>query len=450
MTGHERIQRLRNQLGIPEERTTKDEDDYERRYRKARAKRVEEAGYIDRYVELYNRDYWTDEWLGPGPDPGLPYMEDAPKSAKVSDQELERREWTKNYVPKKVPNLQFSAKEPKAVRKARKKRKQAEITAARQADYDLAYWFLECYLKRKYADQLYDQYANDVEGLVDYVSSYARSWFAYVNRDTRPLTAEEVMADRADPDEEVVDIGGMKFHKLERAERKRRHYITNIREDRCPDIPDEYWDEFEEWCKDHPLKKYRKKAKALGLGSHTGAMDLRRIQFLKKINKRNRGFHKSIMKSGLNMFDPVTGQSFVSEKKMKSYMEKRMKRYDRKRAEFVTLLDGMVKSGEISEDMAIGWMGDSDEARQRVKARYKDLKSRVKDTKSKYGPDHTKKYMKQRDAWFKKFGADPDAPPFTVTFDGEETEIRNIAKKGHPPIWRCDRPERGVTDYIEL
>ena len=450
MTGHDRIQKLRNQLGIPEEVSTPEEDDYERRYREARAKRVEEAGYIDNYVKLFNRDYWTDEWLGPGPDPGLPYMEQAPKKTKVSDQEIERKEWRDKFVPKNMPNMVFSAKEPKAVKKARKKRKKQELSAARQQDYDLTYWFLECYLKRKYADQLYEGYVGDVESLVDYVSSYAREWFAYVNRDTHPRTAEEVMMNREDLEDVVIDVGGMKFRKLEKAERKRRHYNTNIREDRTPDIPEEYWEEFHEWCKDHPLKKYRKKAEKLGLGKHTGAIDLRRNQFLKKINKRNSGFHKQIMKSGLNMFDPVTGQSFVSEKKMKSYVEKRLKRYDQHRAKFVEMLDGMVKRGEISEDMAIGWMGDTKEARQRVANRYKEMKKRIKDTKSKYGPEHTKKYMKQRDAWFKKFGADPNAPPFTVTFDGEKTTITNIAKKGSPPIWKCDRPDSGMVDYLEL
>jgi len=449
-SGHDMIKNLRDRLGIPEEQTTQEEEDYERRYREARAKRVEEAGYIDRYVELFNRDYWTDKWLGPGPDPGLQYMEEPAKKANTSDAEFERKEWEDRYVPAKMPNFVLDTKEPKAVKKARKKRKQRELTEQRQQEYDLAYWFLEKYLKPAYSEELYLRFAGDVEGLVDYVCEYARSWFHYANRSTEKKSIQEVMKERASMDEVVLDVGGMKFRRLEVAERKRRHYDTCIYTNKSPEIPEEYWEEFKDWCKKHPLKKYRKKADKLGLGKKTGAIMLRRLAFLKKINKRNHGFHKNIMKSGLNMFDPVTGQSFVSEKKMKSYMEKRLKRYDRRRAEFVKMLDGMVKRGEISEDMAISWMGDTQEARDRVERRYKDMQKRIKDVKpSRFDTEHPKRYKKQRDDWFKKFGADPDIPPFTISFDGEETRVSNVAKRGRPPVWRFDRPLSGMTDYIE-
>ena len=113
----------------------------------------------------------------------------------------------------------------------------------------------------------------------------------------------------------------------------------------------------------------------------------------------------------------------------------------------------MVKRGEISEDMAIGWMEDTKEAKERIHKRYKDMQHRIKEGQKRYGKkkfdhEHDKRYHKERDAWFKKFGADPKGPAFTISFDGEENEVSNIAKPGRPPIWRIERPNS--TDYVEL
>ena len=452
------LSRLHKEFDIPEEKSTEEEDDYERRYRAARARRVEEAGYIDNYVRLFNRDYWTDEWLGPGPDPGYQYMEPASKKTKVSDKEIEQKDWLQKFSRRKMPNVTISSSEPKAVKRARKERKKYEDSVLRQKKYDLVYWFMESYLKPDFAKSIYAEYANRFDEMVDDMYEYATNWLDYVNHYTdEDLTIDDVMfnvEDRySDEKEVIVDVGGMKFKRLESAERKRRHYETDWTVDSCPDIPDEYWAEFKKWCKDQPLKKYEKKAKKLGLGKSVGAIGLRRIAFLEKINKRNKGFHKNIMKSGINLFDPATGQSFISEKKMKEYVHKRMKKYDEQRAKFIDLLDGMVKRGEISEDMAIGWMDDTKEARERIHERYKAMSKRITDGRKKHGKpkfdhEHEKRYHKERDAWFKKFGADPNDQAFTISFDGERNNVTNIAKRGKPPIWRVDRP--GGTDFIEL
>lgn len=457
--GHEFVQNLRKVFEVPEEVTSEEEDDYERRFREARARRVEEAGYIDNYVRLFNRDYWTDEWLGPGPDPGLPYMEDAPKKTKVSDCEIERNNWMRQYSrQRKLPNYTVSAKESKVVKRARKERKVYEDKVVRQKKYDIVYWFMEEYLKPEVAQQIYASYEDQFEDMVDDMYEYAISWSSYIGHySDEELTVDDVMEnveDRMDDyDSVVVDVGGMKFRRMETAERKRRQYVTDLHLDRCPEIPDEYWAEFKAWCKKHPLTKYKKKAKKFRLGDDLGPVDLRRADFLKRINRRNKGFHKNLMKSGMNLFDPSTGQSFVSEKKVKEYVQKRMKKYDEQREKFIELLDGMVKRGEISEDMAIGWMEDTEEARERIQKRYKDMQHRIKQGqkrygKKKYNAEHEKRYNKERDDWFKKFGADPDDSSVTICFDGEENTLTNIAKRGKPPIWRIDRP--GQTDFIEV
>lgn len=448
MRGHDLIKRLRKDLGIPESETTSEEDDYEKRYRKARAKRVEEAGTVDRYRELFNRDYWTDEWLGSGPDPGYQYME-----TKLGDHDIEIREWRDKYIPTSLQNIPIMDRESKDVRKARKQYQKQRAREVRQGNYDFAYWWLEYCATPEFAKQAYKTYTNDVEGLVDFVCEYAQSVSEYNKNVNQPKpTVDEVMT-RIERDRDVVaDIGGMKFRRIESAERDRKEHDTDWRENRDPEIPDKYWNEYTTWCKEHPISQYRKKARMFNMGKHFGAMIMRRLAFLKKINRRNHGFHKHILKSGLNMFDPVTGQSFVSEKKMQSYMEKRMKRYDQKRKEFIKLLNNMVKDGSISEDMAIDWMGDTKEARDRVEKRYLDMKKRIGESErrrkkqEKYDQEHLERYTKERDKWFKKFGGDPNKP-FTVSFDGEETKIMNIADPGQNPIWKCDWSNG--TDYIE-
>ena len=82
MGAHELIMKLRKEFDIPEEPISEEDAERERREREARAKRMELAETEEGYVKMFNRDPWTDEWLGPGPEPPMPFLEDdLPKKA---------------------------------------------------------------------------------------------------------------------------------------------------------------------------------------------------------------------------------------------------------------------------------------------------------------------------------------------------------------------------------
>lgn len=428
---HEWIQEMRREFGITEDESSPEELERERVEREARMKRVEEAGTIENYVKLYNRDYWTDRWLGPGPEPPMPYLEEMSKKDQKKLKKAEHEEWKNKYL-RPVDTYRFEPeKESKEVRKLRKKRKKQESAADRQKKYDLAYWFLEVFLKPKFAQEIYTKFAGQFEDMVDYCCEYAIQWATYMTYDpeNHDLSIDDVFermeARREERDEVVQDIGGLKFKRLAVAERKKRYYEVDLTEDSYPDIPDEYWEEYSKWCDEHPLKKYKKKAKKLGWG--ISAAGVRRAEFIKKINKRNKGFRKRMM-----LHDPLTGSSFVSEKKMNDHIKKQLKKYDEKRQEFADMLDKMVERGEISEDMAIDWMGNTKEARDRVAKRYKLMRSRIKDTHDimEKRASHKRKVDEARRDWFKKFGGKISDTPFKVDFDGETNIIQNIGKNG--------------------
>lgn len=442
----EMISHLRKEFDLPEEKVDAEEEARIKRETEARRKRMEAAGTEENYVKMFNRDPWTDQWLGSGPEPPMPFLEDNAKKVNKAIRERTEREseeWRSKYM-KPVKSVALpKIKESKAVRKARKKRKKQEDRAVRQEKYEVAYWFLEEFLKPKYAQEIYFEYADRFEEMVDYCYWFATQWVSELTYDKKDrfISKDDIgyVMDyhQKERDETVCDVGGMKFKRLEEAERYRRHYDIDIRSNQIPDIPDEYWNEFDKWCKSNPIKKFKKKAKNIGWGISPVA--LRRASFLKKINKRNKGFRKNMM-----LHDPITGASFVSEKKMKETIRKRLNQYDKQRAEFIKLLDKMVDDGKISEDMAINWMEDTKEARDRVKKRYKGMEERVAYARkeAKKVEAHEKKLKAARKDWYKRFGDDIDKP-YKLEIDGEEVTIKKISER----LYSMDR--KNSTHYAE-
>lgn len=445
-SAHDIINDLREEFGF--ERDDSEDSEIEKAERRARMKRIEEAGTIENYVKLFNRDYWTDEWLGPGPEEPMPYLDLSPKDMKKLE-EINRAEWREKYI-KQVDTyvLPNEPKESKAIRKARKARKQMETKLERQPKYDVAYWLLESFLRPEEAWKIYSKFAGRFEEMIDFCYEYALSWaqgMTYNDEDRNHTMAEAVDRihyQQQEDGEVVMDVDGLKFKHIEVAERKKRYYEVDLTKNSYPDIPDEYWKEFCKWSEDHPLSEFRKKAKKLGWG--VSAAGLRRAKFLKMINKRNKGFRKRMM-----LHDPVTGASFVSEKKMKEHINKQLKVYDKRRAEFIKILDEMVAKNEISEEMAIGWMGDTKEARDRVEKRYRRLEKMVKKNQKEdeKREAHEKKVEKERRSWYKKFGGEI-TKPFSVEIDGELITVERIdTDKNSRPIYKTTRATG--TEYSE-
>lgn len=450
--GHETIMRLRKEFDIPEPKDTRTKEEKERDKADAlaREKRRDSVATIEEYVQKYNRDYWTDEWLGPGEDPGLPYLDESQKDIKER-LKREKKEWKEKYYPdNNLVNIKVDTKEPKKVKKLRKKRKTYEEQQAWQEKVDVAYWWLECFLKPEYADELYHMF-EEYEDLIEHCYEQATGWAQYMTWDShdpkRHMSQEEfdlyMQTVEAEEEEHTVDVCGMKFKPLEIAKKDKKYIECDLYEGGIPDIPDYLWDEFDKWSDKHPLKEFKKKAKKTGFSK----IALRRAKFIKMVNKRNKGFQKRMM-----LHDPITGSSFVSAKKMKEHYDKQMRKYEKHRKEFVKLVDDMVKQGEISEDMAIHMLGDSKEGRERVKWRHqkeiercKMIKREAEEMRERRKRRRDKIYEARND-WFKKFKEDPNAC-FKVMIEGEEVTVSNIAKPGHKPLYKVDM--KGCTRYTE-
>ncbi|WP_300943846.1 hypothetical protein [uncultured Duncaniella sp.] len=450
-SAHERIMELRKIFDIPEEKTSPEDDELEERARAARRKRMELAGTNEQYVAMFNRDPWTDEWLGPGPEPPDPFMLATSGASTKKEQEKEvkhwnaksYKDWKKKYHPDiPVVHLPAEPKESKKIKKLRKKRMKREKKQNRQQQYDLAYWFLESWCTKQFRNELYMKYAGRLEELVDFCCWYASAWATEMTSEDKPaLTVDDVMlsvaARKQDTAETVLDVDGLKFKRCEVAEKKRREYVADPYEDPFPDIPDEYWDEFCEWADKHPLKKYRKKAKSYGYNV-VDAIGLRRIMFLKKINRRNKGFRKNLLRH-----DPLTGAAFVSKKKYEHHMRKQLDKFDQHRRDFVKMLDEMTAKGQISEDLAEKMMGDTKLVRQRVLKRHEEAYRRIKFNEKEIKKHNRRKQQEYeaRRKWFKAHGSDINAPAFTVEIDGEEYTYEVTGKKGSKPMFIAKGPK---------
>lgn len=448
-SAHEKIMELRKEFGIPEEETTEAEDKFYEAKRQAARKRADLAGTEENYVKMFNRDPWTDRWLGPGPEPPDEFLDYSDKDIKKMSKKItDETEWKKKYVPEVTTiHLPKEAKESKKVKKLRKKRQKAEDKQQKQVKYDIAYWYLESFLKRSEADKLYYEYAGKLDELVEVCYNAAIYWSTYMTHNTNKTISSKEMYERLrakyeDEATTVEDVGGLKFKRIEVAERHRREYDVNPYTVKCPDIPDEYWKEFEDWCDKNPIKKFKKKAKKY---PNMSAMGMRRICFLKQINKRNKGWRKNMM-----LHDPLTGASFVSEKKMKAALQKQLKKYDEKRKDFVKLLDGLVKDGQISEEMANGWMGDTKLVRDRVRkqwyAEYERAKVREKHAKKVHA--HQKKTYEARKKWFEKNGGDITDKGFVIIDEEEGIRAKIINPGAKKPIYMCETGD-GTTVYSE-
>ncbi len=457
MSSKELIDKLRKDFGIEEKKLTPEEDAIERAEIEARTKRIEEAGTVENYVKMFHRDFWTDEWLGPGPEEPMPYLEDflpkkEQKKAMEQRHEREIKEWQEKYGRKDLPKYKLPVqKETKAIRKARKKRKKEEVKKNRQIKYDVTYWLLHDYLSPEFSMMVWEGFKDDFEGMVDHCYDLVCTWSRLFVRDKKkrnisPTKAYEMLFIEEEEEKEVVEeVGGFKFKSIITSEKHKKWINTDVYENTSAEIPDAYWDEFDKWADKHPLKKYEKKAKKLGGG--VTARRLRRITFLKKINKRNKGFRKNMM-----LHDPITGASFVSEKKMKEHYKKKMEQYNKERDEFIKMVEGMVERGELSEDAADDWIGRTKETTKRIEKRFKHVQKETKNIRKQREDEEeqTRRVNKERREWFKKYGNGIDIDnmkPFTIMAGGEELKFE-IKRSKDRTIFKLDRPGH-TTTYSE-
>ena len=290
MGAHETIMRLRKEFNIPEEPISKEDEERERREREARAKRLELAETEEGYVKMFNRDPWTDEWLGPGPELPMPFLED--------------------NLPKK---------EQKKAMKERQEREHQEFIEKMGLNnkqmYQRANWFLQEYAAPWYKDKIMKRFDYDIESIVIFCNEqvealeFLNHWEEVNNKDKR-TDREKMDAIEARKEERELGIevrDGIRWEPVNVAYSNKKEIEIDMNEG-IPDIPNEHWDEFSKWEKKNPMKKFKNKARKWRCSEITA----RRIVFLKMINSRNKKWRKNMV-----MRDPLTGMTFLSEKKLK-------------------------------------------------------------------------------------------------------------------------------------
>ena len=448
--------RLRKEFGIPEPPPlSKKEEEQERRELEARSKRLELAETDEGYIKMFNRDPWTDEWLGPGPEPPMPFLEDhlSEKEQKKAIKERQEREHKafieRMGLDKELPRKKLEApKETKQIKKAHKKLKKEREEKLTKEMYQKANWFLQEYAAPWYKDKIMYDLNYDVERIVEFCNEQCEALeqlyrYEQLNKNDKRSDSEKLAAiekRKYERENGIEEIDGIKWMSVDTAYADKKEIEIDLSSG-IPDIPDEHWDEFSTWEKKNPMKKFKKKAKKWRCSEITA----RRIVFIKKINKRNKRFQKNMV-----MTDPLTGMAFMSEKKFKKYKDKQIKRFAKQRKQYAEYVQDMVDKGYLSEDYMITFLGDDRKAIERIKKRYKQIEDRAKEEakKHKKEEEHKKRRDKERIEWFKKYGYEVQNAdkPFEIVADGETLTIRPV-KSGKNKIWALD--QEGSTRYTE-
>lgn len=229
------------------------------------------------------------------------------------------------------------------VSKKEKMRRELETPGNKQRKYMIAYWYLEEYLEPEYSHDVYRKH-QDFKDLIQYAYEQAMGVIQIgtyiVNTDLDPLTAFP-----DPPDDEL-------------------------------DIPEIQWNEFDVYCKKHPLKG--------------GAKDIfkRRKRFKKYLHKR-RGRYYS--KKRMRMYDPLFAMTVVDEKEMLKNLERITRENELRVKKFHEMLDSLVS------DRSIGA-----EAMKKFDKQTKDIMSQ---------------HRKRLNSFMKQIGQKPT--PVTFDFDDE-------------------------------
>lgn len=191
------------------------------------------------------------------------------KSCQARLQEIRKELGIKKKDYGKSPQPDIYNQLPEIHIKKNKKQAKKEKKQRKYQRYQLANWYLNKYLKPEYANSIFEAF-DDFEDMVEYACTMA---YDHIQN----CTYEK--SDRKTWDEWVVE----KKERLVEEEYRNVDYplgcdrtqtigrpVVYLNE--SDEIPEYYWDEFERYCKKHPIKKHRD-------------LKERRTKFIKKINK---------------------------------------------------------------------------------------------------------------------------------------------------------------------
>ena len=449
------IDKYRKIFGIKEKPTSEEERLIERAEVAARERRMEEAETEDGYVRLFHRDPWTDEWIGDGPEEDMPYLQEeldkvfgkksAPDAKEaVSDVVAERLNIIeRSRMPQYTKKSELTKKEKKTLKKeleklqnlSKKKKKkyrdemnrhiQSRLSneAKYRDKYMYTYWLLCEFYKKSYAKLVIDEWLDKGLTFNEMVEEgYNEAWCI--------INLTNCVVDHTVSTEEAC-----KLLRKERKERKEQEEleakgyqfeaglvwkpVNNIVEPliyrSCDptdgtdhEIPEVLEDDFEAWCKDNPLKKFRAKARIL----NTTAANVRKCKYLKMCNKRTKNLRETMLMTSHNYGGAEPYMMFRNyihdEKEFKRLMKKKEKRFLKLRRK----MDRLHEVCNLTSDYSLkSWLQDA----QNECSNYpeKERKKRLREIRKHYewylkqsrDPDVVDRAEKERDEiseWFEK------------------------------------------------
>jgi len=209
------------------------------------------------------------------------------------------------------------------VSKQERERKRYE-TGGKLRKRMIAHWYLEKYLKPKYAHEIYMKYPK-FKDLVNYAYEQA---MALVQLSTF-VTARDV-----DPMDMIPDLPQDEL-----------------------DIPETQWKEFHAYCKSHPLKSPRDVFK-------------RRKKF-KKYRYKKRGKYYS--RKRMRMYDPLFAMTVVNEKEMIRNLNRIGRENEIRVQKFHEMLDSLIQDKSVGSSMLEKFDKQTKEIMSRQRARMKQF-----------------------------------------------------------------------------
>lgn len=319
-------------------------------------------------------------------------------------------------------------------------KKMEYISSERRQQYRDAYLYLEKFLKPRFAMRIYDRFGDDVEALVDYVTELLDSFDTYTEmfhkkKTLKPGELAKVMErqrKKMQEDELKVDVGmDMEgYYVDDLPEIRQLQWIDcDPRKGKVPDIPEFLKDTFKKYCKKHPVKEFRKKAKKYPVGPR----GLRVCTFLQKWNEKTQKKRFKLLKERPLLEYKLRSPTGEDAEILADYQVKRYRKarkLQRRYLEEAVAMEWIPAYEAVEDDPDYQGRGtQTDEEIQRIRKYYEDLhhdKARCEEIRNRYFKRYLKKEEKQKRKaqrrWLKEngYGNVDDKRPFRLvtTVDG--------------------------------
>lgn len=245
----------------------------------------------------------------------------------ITDKDLKRA--VHNIAtPREVTLEEISVTYGKKELKAERQREKLQNKTTKRRRQQMAYWYLEEYLRPEYAMREFYMKYDDPDELLEAAYQEVLGLVQLRTFELGPASWEDVF--EPEPSEPW-------------------------------DIPESQEEAFEKWCKKHPLRGYN---------------DIipRRERFLKSLRKVKRKYYS---KKRLGMYDPLFAQTYVDEKEMLDNLKHITAQNELRIREFHEMLESLYKNNGISRDVMKKFDKQTDELMKHHRRRLNEFIKRT-------------------------------------------------------------------------